>query len=70
MQSIRLGEMMMDDMDDLNNNFLFNECRKLYRRNPTGEEEELFKAKFWEVIVEEGLSPIPARYRAFAKVIK
>jgi hypothetical protein len=62
--------MLMDDMDDLNNNFLFNECRKLYRRNPTGEEEEAFKDMFWKIVVEEGLSPIPARYIAFAKVIK
>ena len=62
--------MTMDDMDEINNNFLFNECRKLYRRNPTGEEEEAFKDMFWLVVVEEGLSPIPARYRAFAKVIK
>ena len=59
----------MDDMDELNNNFLFNECRKIYRRNPTEHEEEAFKDMFWKIVVEEGLSPIPARNRAFLKVV-
>ncbi len=59
----------MDDMNELNNNYLFNECRKIYRRNPTDDEEEAFKDMFWKIVVEEGLSPMPARNKAFLKVI-
>ena len=59
----------MDDMDELNNNYLFNECRKIYRRNPTDDEEEAFKDMFWKIVVEEGMPPDPARNKAFLKVI-
>ena len=56
-------------MDELNNNYLFNECRKIYRRNPTDDEEEAFKDMFWKIVVEEGMPPDPARNKAFLKVI-
>jgi hypothetical protein len=59
----------MDDMDELNTNYLYNQCRKLYRRNPTDDEEEAFKDMFWKIVIEEGMSPDPARNKAFLKVI-
>jgi hypothetical protein len=69
LQGILVMSRQMDDMDELNNNYLFNQCRKLYRRNPTDQEETDFHDLFWKIVVEEGLSPDPARHKAFLKVI-
>ena len=49
--------------------FLYDKMKTIYHRLPSEKEEEDYPIEVWRLIVEEGLSILPARMRALTRIV-